>query len=391
VISASLIATMGVAPAFLVGALAVMLRRELGFSESQLGAAIAVFFAAAALTSVPIARIVERIGGRAALAAAAAVAATSLTWLALVPSWGQLAGALALGGVGNALSQLAGNLRLAGAISPNRLGLAFGIRQSSVPAATLLGGAAVPMIALTIGWRWAFALAAITALLLGTVQARGTHRSPGPVAEMPRRRPRLARLPLVVLAGAGACGSTAATGMAAFVVEYVVDAGYSLAAGGLVLAVASVAAIAARVGMGWVGDRLAGGSLKVVIIMLATGALAVAAVPVARTLPMVTLTIVLAYALGWGWPGLFNFTIVRRNPQAPAAATGITQIGMYTGGVCGPLLFGVLVQTQGHPTAWTTAAALLAVSAVLTICGRHLARRAWMPLPTGAFQPKGDT
>ena len=49
--------------------------------------------------------------------------------------------------------------------SPYR-SLAFGLKQSSVPLATFLSGLAIPFVALTLGWRWAFVLAAALAALL---------------------------------------------------------------------------------------------------------------------------------------------------------------------------------------------------------------------------------
>ena len=34
-----------------------------------------------------------------------------------------------------------------------------------------------------------------------------------------------------------------------------------------------------------------------------------------------------AFALGWGWPGLFNLAVVDRHREAPGAATGVSQTG----------------------------------------------------------------
>ena len=52
--------------------------------------------------------------------------------------------------------------------------------------------------------------------------------------------------------------------------------------------------------------------------------------------------VVLGFGLGWAWPGLMNFAVVRLHPQAPAAATSITQTGVYAGGCLGPLSLGSL-------------------------------------------------
>ena len=63
---------------------------------------------------------------------------------------------LALGAAANALGQLASNAALAQHVPARRQGLSFGVKQAAIPVSTLLAGAAVPTVALTAGWRWAF-------------------------------------------------------------------------------------------------------------------------------------------------------------------------------------------------------------------------------------------
>ena len=62
--------------------------------------------------------------------------------------------------------------------------------------------------------------------------------------------------------------------------------------------------------------------------------------------------VVLGFGLGWAWPGLMNFAVVRLHPQAPAAATSITQTGVYAGGCLGPLGLGAVAAHVGYPTMW---------------------------------------
>lgn len=389
-ITASLVATVGVLPLFLLGPLAFLMRADVDVTQSQLGLAVGVGFASAAVGAVPSGRLAERLTGRSALAVAAVGSGVVLGGLALTPSFPVLLGLMVAAGVANSFSQLAANLRVSGAVATGRQGLAFGIKQSAIPAATLAAGAAVPAIALTVGWRWVFVAAAVVAFGLAVTQwgttGRPERRQPGDP------RGTLAYGPLVVLAAAVAFGAAAATAMATFVVDYGVAAGVAADQAGVVLALGSVAAVTVRVALGWLADRRRGGNLGIVTAMLVVGAGAVAAFPAATTASTLLAVTLVAYAVGWGWPGLFNFTIVRRNPQAPAAATGVTQVGVYVGGVAGPLTFGVLAERAGYPTAWWTAAAWLLVAAALMLLGRALARRAWRPRagtssagpPTGA-------
>lgn len=377
VFAAAVVSTVGVLPVFMLGAVAVLVRSDLGFTEVQLGLAVSVFWVVASVSSIPSGRIVERLGARGALALAAGGSATALLGIAAAVSWLTLLPWMVVGGLANAFSQLAANLRLADTVSKGRQGFAFGIKQSAIPGATLVGGAAVPAIALPLGWRWVFAAAAGAAVAVGV----GQFRRKGSVAftRAQGKRAALARAPLVVLGLAGAFGAAAATAMATFLVDYAVTVGIPPGPAGLVLAIGSLAAIVSRISMGWLADRRRGGNLIVVGMMLAVGAAAVAALPLFSTWGALVIVTSFAYAVGWGWPGLFNFAVVRRNPQAPAAATGVTQTGVYIGGVSGPTVFGLLVGEFGYAVAWRWAAVWLVIGAILIFVGRRLALRAWRP------------
>ena len=96
--------------------------------------------------------------------------------------------------------------------------------------------------------------------------------------------------------------------------------------------------------------------------------------------PALIVGTVLAFGLGWAWPGLLQFAVVRLNPSAPAAATSIVQVGVYAGGFAGPIVFGALAAHVSFPTAWTVSAVVMLVSSGLMLLGRrmllvHAARR----------------
>lgn len=374
--AAGLVATVGTLPVFILGAVAVLMGAELTMSPVQLGAAVSLFWGTAAVVAVPNGRLVERIGDRKAMALSTGGAGLVLAGLATVSSvpalllWSAAAGAV------NSLGQLAANLRLAAGVSSRRQGLGFGIKQSAPPAATLLGGMAVPLIALTVGWRWAFVASALmAAALCAVLLVRGG--PPGFVRERGGGRAVVARAPLLVLAVANAFGSGANMAMAAFTVVYAVESGIHVGQAGVLAAVGSVASIGIRVLMGWLSDRRSGGDLTVVAGMLAVGAAAVAGLPLVDSWPALLLLVVVAYGVGWGWQGLFQLSVVRGNPHAPAAAGGVTQSGGSAGGALGPLTFGLLVAHFGFPTAWWAAAGTLLLAALLTVAGRRVARSAW--------------
>ena len=70
--------------------------------------------------------------------------------------------------------------------------------------------------------------------------------------------------------------------------------------------------------------------------------------------------VLLAFATGWGWPGLMTFTVVNANIGTPAASSAITQAGVFLGAGVGPLVLGGLIDNVSRTASWTTVAACLA-------------------------------
>jgi MFS family permease len=367
------VATAGVVPAFLTGGLAVQIRAELGFGEGALGLAVAVFFATSALASVVFGRVVERVGSSLGMRLAVAVSAASLLAVsALAGSWWGLVACLVLGGLGNSISHPATHLFLAREVPQGRQGLAFGVKQAAIPVATLLAGLAVPSVATTVGWRWAFAGAAALALCVALLVPGGGEGGIRRVKDA--RAGDVPLTPLVLLALGIGLGSAAANPLGAFTVESAVAAGIEVGTAGLLLALGSAAGIAVRVLFGYVADKLESGRLRIVAGMLGIGTVGFVLLA-SGVVPLLVIGVVLAFAAGWGWPGLFNFAIVKTNPRAPAAATGITQTGASSGAAAGPLAFGFIVEGASFGTAWLLYGALALVAAVTILVGRHMLLR----------------
>jgi MFS family permease len=350
----------------------VQLRADLGFGESRLGLAVGAFFAAAALSSAVLGRTAERLGPTRSMQASAAVSAASLLGVAMgARTYPTLLLWLALGGVANALAQPAANLFIARTIAADRLGMAFAIKQSGIPAATLLGGLAVPSIALTVGWRWAFVAGALLPILGGlTIPPAGAKRTEG---EGPSPKVRVPLPPLVVLAVGIGFGAAAAGTLGAFLVNAAVDAGIGDGPAGLLVSVGSAIGIAVRLFAGSRADRRSGGHLRVVSLMLVAGSVAYVLFASQVSWLLVAAT-PLAFGAGWGWPGLFNLAIVRAHPAAPGTASGITQTGTYLGAVAGPVVFGAVVEAASYRAGWLLAAAFALAGAGTIAIGRSMMR-----------------
>lgn len=368
------VVTTGVLPVFLTGAMGVQVRRDLGFGEGGLGLVVGAFFIGGTAASAALGRVSERLGPTLSMRLSATLSATVLLAIAvLADSYVTLLLMLSVGGVANALTQPAANLFIARTVDRTRLGVAFAVKQAAVPAATVLGGLAVPTIALTVGWRWAFVLGAVLSLA-GAASVPAIDSGPASGDSGGRVERSALRILLVLSAGIG-LGAAAAGTLGAFLVSAAVEAGIDEGPAGLLVAVGSAIGIAVRLVAGYRADRRGGGHLRVVAIMLLLGAAAYLLYATGSAL-VILLATPLAFGAGWGWPGLFNLAVVRQNPDAPGAASGITQTGTYFGAFAGPLLFGWVAEQTSYAAAWLVAAACCLGASVFVVAGRRMIGRA---------------
>jgi predicted MFS family arabinose efflux permease len=360
----------GVLPLFLTGGMAVQIGRDLGFGPTGVGLLAACYAASAMLGSAPLGGRVGTLGVRRSLRAAAITAAVALTGAALAPNAGWLAAALLLAGTANAIGQPAGNATVAQHVAATRFGLAFAIKQSGIPLATLLAGLAVPTVALTIGWRYAYAAAAVVAA--ATVILPPPDRSAAqrrPEGRVPADR----TVPLWALAAALSLAVVAATSIGAFGASGAVAIGLAEGQAGLLVAAGGLAGLSVRLGAGVLADRAQVRALRAVAGLMCAGALgwtAMAAAFVFDTATPFAIGLLVANAFGWGWPGLLHLAVARLFPTATAAASGVTQTGVAAGLLLGPLLLGLLIGSLGWAAAWAAAAAAAVAAAALTAAVR---------------------
>lgn len=378
---------LGALPVFLLGALAVFVRDELGFNETRLGFAASAYYLASALSSVPGGRFCEHVGGRRAVAASAALGGASMLCIALFArSYSVLVVLMVAAGIANGAALPASNLVMTQRIPVRLQGAAFGVKQSSGPISTLLAGASVPLLGLTVGWRWAFMLAAAAT---APVLVWGLSGRPRPRRESIRAAGEIPVAPLVVLAAAAATAVVGGASVAAFYVESAVARGVAPGTAGTILAVSSVTGIGWRVLWGAAGDRSPRLHVPVLAALMAVGAASFALVAVVSAPVTLLAVTILAFGTGWGWPALFNYAIVSRTPSAPGLATGIAGTGLYTGGIVGPPLFGAVVEASGYTAAWLCVAASAACSSVLMHVGGRWLERSQKREVTSATEYRG--
>lgn len=364
--------TLGALPIFLVGANAIFIRNEIGFGETALGAAASLYYIGAAALSVPGGRMTERLGASRAMGLAAVFTLVSVVGIAgLVHEWWALALFLMIGGAANGLAFPASALALSEGIPIQRQGIAFGIKQSSGPYATLLAGASVPLVALTVGWRWAFVLAALITL---PVLARSNVGSGS--RRVGKRLSGSVDARSLWILSIGAFSIVAATSsFGAFYVESSVGRGIAPAWAGTLLAVGSALGVATRIVWGGIADRQREWHFPMITAFLLIGAIGFSLMGRITGGTQLFFLTVLIYATGWAWPSVLSFAVVQRQPQAPAVASGIIGTGQYGGGIIGPIGFGFLVERFSYQVAWQYAGGMALVAAgFMFIGGRGLSR-----------------
>lgn len=393
----------GPLPAFILGSMAPLMRVDLGFTTGQQGIAVAIFFLFAATGSALVGRPSERQGAHRALRSGIAVTILALITLSRVTAWWQITLVLAFAGVAHATLHVGSNLLLARSVPDGRQGTAFGIKQASVPLATLIAGAVVSLTSgFDEGWRVAYLGVAVVAACVLVVQFLLTRRVVDPsrsaatrpraavtdegVADAPTAAP-AAPIPadaydareLLLMSIAVGFAAASANVLAAFLVGFAADGPMDVDTAGTLLAVASAIGLVTRLAAGWSGDRWPRhADFGLLAGMFVVGGTSFALLPVGVGTPaLLWIAACVAFSAGWGWPGLFTFIVARRNAHAPATATGVTQSGIFFGAVVGPLLFGYVVEWTGtYRFAWWGAAVAQFVGAILiTSVNRRHRRR----------------
>ena len=347
-------------PGFLVGSLALQIRADLHVSVGAVAAGVTVFFAAGALGAGAGGRFAERVGALPAMRGCLVATALCLLIVGLaVRSLAALLAVLAVAGVANSVNQPAINLFMADQVPLDRQGLAFGIKQSAIPAAVLISGLALPVLALPLGWRATFAvcagLALVAAGLIGRARLSFVAPPERPAAPRPSRK-------LVLTAVAAALASAGPCALSAYLVASAVDVGIAEGLAGVLAAAGSAISLLVRIAVGHRADRRRDYGFSTMVLLLAAGAAGFGLLAVGSPVAFVAGAFV-AFGLGWGWPGLFNLAVVDLHRDSPGAATGISQSGIYVGAAFGPAAYGVLSSGIGYSAAWAVAGGFSLVAA----------------------------
>ena len=380
-IAATTVTIHTVMPVFLFGALIVLIREDVAISDGQLGAVVSAFFLASTIGAIPGGRLSDSIGPGAGMAIGMIGAAISMVGAAFIAiQWWHFAVWLFIGGAASGVGITSSNLALALQVSPARRGVAFGIKQASVSGASVLSGLAVPLLGLTVGWRWSFiaGVAGFGVLYLATHQRIDSSSQSQEAAKLGGHTAPIVALALLgTTAGFAAAAATATIG---FFVESAVERGFATSTAGYVLSITSMAGIVGRIVWGWLADRREKGHLAFLAVLFLIGSFGFAFLGVVETVPLLILAGLISFGAGWSWSGLMFLVATIGSPGAPATATGVVATGGGIGGLLGPLLFGQVLEVSTYTVAWLVTASWVLTASILSmttlmVWKRLLARR----------------
>jgi dipeptide/tripeptide permease len=335
-----------------------------------------------------MARVTQRLGARTAMRTGIAISAIGCLAIAgLARSYWQLVAALVASARSWGLVDTAAAGAFAAAIRRGGRGVAFGIKEASVPVASMVAGVSVPVAAAWLGWRGAFAAVALLFPVAWFLVPRATALRPSPLAadvgptvatsRPPHRREGGQPGPWARSVGwrsgsrrgrgsqrrrdparpdrelgdsrrrpPGSCSPSPASRASSSV----------WSPGGR----RTGREPPERLGRGRAGGRCARG-----------GHAGVSGPPA-----VVVAGAVLTLGAGWGWTGLAFLAAVRLAPSAPARAAGIVLTGLAIGGAVGPVAFASVGARAGPRRPWGLATAGFVAGAIITAAaGRRATHR----------------
>lgn len=361
-------AAVGALPLNLVGALGFRIEEDLALSAAGIGVAVATFRLVHGVAAYRLGGTVDVLGARRSLCVATALTVVcSLLITFGARSLVVLLIAMAVGGIGKSLMQPASNRMVVTEARGDQYGIVIGFKQAAAPLSTLLAGLSVPLVAMTLGWRWAFAITAVLATLCCVLVLRFMQEEKeGKAKSSKQDRPPRSELRLLVLIGIAMAFANATNSIIpAFWVLGETRAGVNPSHAGLVLAIASALAIVVRVVSGIACDRLPGDPMLFCAGMLFVGAIGIATLAYAESDLIRSLGLVLGYAGVWGYPAVLWYGLLKRFAETPGYVTGQVTIYSLVGGSFGPVAFGLLADATSYAAGWALTAGLAVAAAAI--------------------------
>ena len=326
--------------------LAADLIAEFDVDRWQVGALVTAMTISGALISPSVGTLTDRIGARRATIVTLLAAGGALAAMSVSPVFGLVAFFALVGGVAQAIANPATNKLISMHVPPGERGVITGVKQSGVQAGTFLGGLLLPVITLSLGWRWAVAVFGFAALV-GGLWASVSLPADIALETEPGSEPTGERMPPVIrsLALYGFLLGFAGTAIFTYLPLYAEESlGYSSSVAGYVVAFVGSVGVAGRIGWGRLSERSLGAmrSLRIISVLSFVSALLLVA---AETAPWMVWVAALTTGLSASsWNAVGMLAIIQSVPTRRAGrGSGVVLAGFLLGLGLGAPAFGYSV------------------------------------------------
>ncbi|MEU2006485.1 MFS transporter [Rhodococcus sp. NPDC019627] len=395
VLVAVLLNAVCVLPSFLVSSMPGAIASDLQLDPVVLGFAFSAFWLVASVAAYPMASKANIWGPVRALRVAGILAFLLCILLASsARSAGTLVITLGLAGCAPALATPAMNMVIMSAVPARRRASAFAVASTGPVAALMLAGIVGSAFESSIGWRSAFVLSGIAAVLLTPLVKSAAETPPTtptpPAADHTDSNPRAPSLrPLAVMMVGVLAGNLALGAATAFMVLAAPAAGMDSDHASLAVSAGAGASIVLRLVCAALVDRRGWDPFPMCWLMMLAGAVGFGFLASSASWTYV-LGLLLALGPGWSWISLLVHGVMCRYPHAVARASGIVQSAYFIGGVIGPVIMGVIIATSSYSAAWSVMVGAQVTAALFVIlAGRRLPPFAALPSAEGD-RPRPD-
>jgi MFS family permease len=357
------------------------LKQHFGVGFVELGFALTIGSLASVAAQLPMGYLTDRIGSRRLLIAALWIGGLAIASIGLVDSYLWLLAAAALIGVANAVYHPADYAIMSARIAPARIGRAFSVHTF----AGMLGSAVAPatmlVLATTLGMKFALiaagAIGVLVAAVLTCTPGLGgdvTRGRAAPDRVKPRRHGRGTSVFSPAILGLTvffALLSLSTSGIGNFSVVALMNAyGFPFAAANLALTAFLTASAFGVLGGGFVADMTRRHG-DVAAIGFALNAAIMLLIAVVGGAPAVVIAAmgVAGFLSGMIMPSRDMLVRAAAPPGAVGRAFGIVSVGLSTGGMIGPMLFGWIMDLGAPRWVFGASVVFMVLTVALALIG----------------------
>ena len=370
----------GIADAFYV--LLPIWAQAFGLSYVQVGTLRMAFSTAMACLQLPAGMLAERIGERVLLAAGSMLAGIAFGLLAAAQNYATLGGLILLCGAGSAVQHPIASSLISQAYAPTSRRAALGVYNFIGDVGKMAVAAAMGLGVVAIGWRSSvvvygaivacLGIAVLVALtsLAGDIQRTRAAAAPFAAKGWGFTNP----IGFALLSAIQLIDSACRTGFLTFFPFLLIAKGASVASVGFALALVFIGGAAGKLVCGLIAERV--GILRTVILTeLATGLL-IAAVVAAPLAWAMLLLIPVGVALNGTSSVLYGTVAEFVREDRQSRSFGLFYTLGSAAGATAPLVFGLLSDLAGVPTALLAIAGLAVVTVpIALLLDPHIAKR----------------